>query len=104
MATGRESAVAQRAHHGDRRRVLLVGAVRKVDAGDVEPRLHERANDALGGRCRTERADDLRAWNRRGQDQVREWERRRMAKSLTAPRRGRVIGRARRVIHKSSGG
>src|SRR6476620_1101834 len=51
--------------------MLLVRTVRKVDARDVEPRLHQRSNDGLGGGCGSERADDLRTRNRRGQVQVR---------------------------------
>ncbi len=113
MATGRESDAAHFADHCDGRRVLLVRAVRKIDARDVEPRLHERANHAFGARRGAQRADDLRARYRRGQDQIRRREsRQRCARpmraesiaALTARRRRRLIGRAREVIHKSSGG
>ena len=54
----------------DRRRVLFVGAVRKVDAGYVESRVDEAA-ERLARRARgTQRADDLRsavAQERRGE-------------------------------------
>ena len=70
--------------------------------------MSERITLGRGGRG-AERADDLRAGNRRGQDQVRGWESGAgcapsRSPALTTVRRGRLIGRWQRAIHKSSGG
>ena len=61
MATGRAERVSGVAHERDRRRVLVVGAVRKVDAGDAESRIHEATQRFGGGTRRPEGADDFRA-------------------------------------------
>ena len=60
---GHRPAVLRRelAHDADGAGVLLVRAVREVDTGDVQARVHEAVDRLAAGRRGTERAHDLRA-------------------------------------------
>ena len=61
MAIGPVHLVGHAAHARDRLRVLLVRAVREVDAGHVQPRVDETAKGLGRGGGGAERADDLGA-------------------------------------------